>query len=470
MINFLRKEGNFLMYSKNIIRPVQRPVVSDAKKKLIFLPCKFCKGLYKKESLTRHAKLCVFNKNKNETKISYSSIGQTMLAFTESRKAFLDRLRLKTEVFNIMHADRISLVGKSDPIICQYAEDYLRKHKRRHIRNIVSNKIREMGRLLIKLQDLYNIHSILEALKPENFDKVVSSARIISGYCESTKEFQAPSLAMHFRTILVTVCSTAVTLILKKNPVLPIENYEEALRNVNNFRELVRDNWKFEMGSLAEKDLSEKKSLNPQKLPVAKDIILFNNNCNAVAEKAQHELENDLNNIKAFKNLSEATLALTISLNRKRSGDVQYIKIETYNKDTTSMQENCLNILTETEKQLTQHFKRVVTIGKGSKAVPILFPKKIQKFICLMLKVREHTDFIPKENPYLFALDGTKDRWIDGAYVLRKYANSCGAQNPATITSSRLRKQIATVLQILNLNEIEMEQLATFMGHTKKNT
>lgn len=85
-----------------------------------------------------------------------------------------------------------------------------------------------------------------------------------------------------------------------------------------------------------------------------------------------------------------------------------------------------------------------------------------------MLKVREHTDFIPKENPYLFALDGTKDRWIDGAYVLRKYANSCGAQNPATITSSRLRKQIATVLQILNLNEIEMEQLATFMGHTKK--
>ncbi|KAJ8938183.1 hypothetical protein NQ314_011591 [Rhamnusium bicolor] len=44
----------------------------------------------------------------------------------------------------------------------------------------------------------------------------------------------------------------------------------------------------------------------------------------------------------------------------------------------------------------------------------------------------------------------------------------CGAKCPERITSSRLRKQIATVLQILSLNEVEIEQVASFIGHTKK--
>lgn len=117
---------------------------------------------------------------------------------------------------------------------------------------------------------------------------------------------------------------------------------------------------------------------------------------------------------------------------------------------------------------MTKNFKRIITIGKGSKAVPILFPKNIQEYIELMLKFRRETDYIPKENPFLFALLGSSSKWIDGSNALRKYANLCGAKHPDTLTSSRLRKQIATVLQILSLSEIEMEQVATFMGHTKK--
>lgn len=116
------------------------------------------------------------------------------MVFTESRQGFLRKLRLKNEVFDKMQADRISFNGKNDPIICQYAEDYLRKHKRPHIKNAVSNKIREMGRLLIPLQDQYKIYSMLEMLKPEHYDKVVSATRIIAGYSEATRSFKEPSL------------------------------------------------------------------------------------------------------------------------------------------------------------------------------------------------------------------------------------------------------------------------------------
>lgn len=107
-------------------------------------------------------------------------------------------------------------------------------------------------------------------------------------------------------------------------------------------------------------------------------------------------------------------------------------------------------------------------MAKEVNLFPYYFQKKIQEYIDLLLSVRERTNYVPKENPFLFALTGSRKKWIDGSSTLTKFAERCGAKNPKTITSSRLRKQIATVLQILNLTEIEMEQIASFMGHTKK--
>lgn len=156
---------------------------------------------------------------------------------------------------------------------------------------------------------------------------------------------------------------------------------------------------------------------------------------------------------------------MTIVLNRKRIGDVQYIKLDEYTKNATSVsQEECLNILTDSEKELSKHFKRIISIGKGSRSVPILFSKKNQEYIEMMISTRKKTSFVSQENQFLFAVTGKSCIWVDGSAVLRKYGKHCEAQNPNTLTSSRLRKQIATVLQILNLRDSEMEQ----MGHTKK--
>lgn len=366
-----------------------------------------------------------------------------------------------------MHADKISLVAKSDPIICQYGEDILRKHNRPHIKHLVSNKMRELGRMLICLEDTYGINSIFKALHPDNFDKVVSAVRIISGYEESEKKFKAPSLALHFRTTLLTISSTATMLLLKKDPHIIANDYNDAIKNVKYFSKLVESRWKYEMGSLALKDLTENQVKNPQKLPITEDVLLFNKYCLNVAEKAHRHLKTDLS-INYFRELSESVLALTISINRKRVGDVQYTKLESYQSSDSKEEQNCINVLSDAEKELTKNFKRIVTIGKGSKPVPLLFPKKIQEYIDLLLSVRERTNYVPKENPFLFALTGSRKKWIDGSSTLTKFAERCGAKNPKTITSSRLRKQIATVLQILNLTEIEMEQIASFMGHTKK--
>ncbi|KAL3267596.1 hypothetical protein HHI36_023895 [Cryptolaemus montrouzieri] len=146
-----------------------------------------------------------------------------------------------------------------------------------------------------------------------------------------------------------------------------------------------------------------------------------------------------------------------------------YLKIATYTKnESTSIQEAFSESLTLREKIIHKKFKRVVTGGKGSKPVPILFSSLTQKFIRELLEIRHRVDIVPKTNPYLFANPKSERNWMSGYHVIRKLATKCGAQNPSLMTSTKFRKQIATTLQLLTMDNNEMEQIAKFMGHTQK--
>ena len=71
--------------------------------------------------------------------------------------------------------------------------------------------------------------------------------------------------------------------------------------------------------------------------------------------------------------------------------------------------------------------------------------------------------FIAEDNQYLFA--NTGNSYHRGCDVLRKYASLCGAQRPHPLTTTRLRKHVASLAQVLALKEHEMDMLASFMGH-----
>ncbi|KAJ8969282.1 hypothetical protein NQ314_001820 [Rhamnusium bicolor] len=76
-------------------------------------------------------------------------------------------------------------------------------------------------------------------------------------------------------------------------------------------------------------------------------------------------------------------------------------------------------------------------------------------------------NFVHVNNPYLFAMPNNQIQSVIYGYkVLQKYAKQSGAKNPNALTSTRLRKHLATLTQIFNMKEEELEQLAKFMGHT----
>lgn len=123
--------------------------------------------------------------------------------------------------------------------------------------------------------------------------------------------------------------------------------------------------------------------------------------------------------------------------------------------------------LTETEKILTRKYKRVVNCGKGSRAVVILIPNLIESYMDVLLAQRPNYITDP-ENEYVFATPGSKIKWGKGDVALRNLCKKLRIENAQCITSNKLRKQIATIMQIMNLTRDEVKQFASFMGHTKK--
>lgn len=67
------------------------------------------------------------------------------------------------------------------------------------------------------------------------------------------------------------------------------------------------------------------------------------------------------------------------------------------------------------------------------------------------------SECVPESNEYLFANPKTENRWLSGYHVLKKLAQESGISSKDLFTSTRLRKQIATVLQVINIGESEME-------------
>lgn len=471
LVAALRKQGYFhLNVEKGVLNAVRTSKNLETK----YSVCTYCLGHYSKKLLFKHVKTCK-SKPENILKPGKNILAksQTFMATMTSRNHdFLKTSRIKSEVFNIMRPDDISAVVKTDPLICLYGETLLNRHKRKQISTVVSNKMREMARLLIAMRSMNTeVKTLFDAMKPEWFQLLISAAKIISGFNMETKSFKSPSLALHMGTNLKLVCDVCFKIVIEKRNIPNIMwiNRDDKKKEIKELRKLIVEHWCHELSSLALKNIKENNWEKPLQLPLTSDIQAFQFYLNNRAEEAYSTLTAGQCNAKNYKILTQCVLALTVLFNRKRIGDVQYLKMDTYTADkATSNQEAFTESLTPVEKILINKFKRVVTGGKGSKPVPILFSRKIQKFIEILIEIRQNGDIVPISNPYLFANPGSEDRWMSGTNVIRRLAEDCGVQNAALLTSTKFRKHIATTLQLMTMEDNEIEQVAEFMGHTKK--
>ena len=97
--------------------------------------------------------------------------------------------------------------------------------------------------------------------------------------------------------------------------------------------------------------------------------------------------------------------------------------------------------------------------------VPVLLTEDMKAAIIALNKTREDGK-VSKSNEFIFAVnDGRSTNSLRGHDVLKKACRKVKLQQPDLVKSTNLRKYVAIVSQLVDMNESEMGWLANHLGH-----
>ncbi|XP_030018187.1 uncharacterized protein LOC115438607 isoform X4 [Sphaeramia orbicularis] len=454
-LEYICNKGNFkhnndvLETQKGKLIPWKQPQRKSEREE--FAHCVHCYGLFTKRSMWRHLQACRFKPERtNQSKTSIQAIfaEPTPPGFSDAYRKFL----------SVMNQDMIALAIVQDRCILEYGYRLFKKNE-----NIVSNhqhirqKLRDLGRLFLEARKVTHMETMQELLKPEHFCHVVTAAKSLSGFNEQTGKYQHPSLARKVGHSLRSVALFIKSGGLKKKDKQATQDAEEFLR-------LYRESWRFDIANQALTHLDQSKWNTPQLLPFTEDIQKLH--CH-LAEKQQQHL-NDLREHPSpsnWKELAKVTLTQVLLFNRRREEEVSRMLLSAFlSKDTSDTHGDVSLALTPLEQKLCKHFVRVTIAENGGRNVPVLLTPLMSESLDVLTKKRDECGVLC-ENKYLFALPDSV-HYIRASNCVRQFVKECDdIKNPEAVTSTKLRKHIATVSTVLNLKTTELDQFADFLGH-----
>ena len=235
--------------------------------------------------------------------------------------------------------------------------------------------------------------------------------------------------------------------------------------SADNFDQLITMRWNDEISKVSRTELETRKWNKPQLLPLTEDLKKLRDHLIAKRQEAINDLARNGSDVKAWRHLCTSTLASIILLNRRRSGEVAKVKVAvlTNMRKEDQVSDEIKKSLSPFEVELCKSLTRVEIRGKHGRKVPMLLTKSLTQAIDLLMKTR-HAVGILECNKFFFAVPSSL-HYIRGSDALRKHVKLAAMQCPMAVTSTKLRKHIATLSQLLNLQENELEMLANFLGH-----
>ena len=467
LLTKLRNIGNYL-HNKKVMKDGKgelnvryRPKQSETEKVDTYGACPYCYGYYKIKYLWRHR--CPLKPEvpkqpgKKQRIASKSRIITPQIGVSSGS--------ILQSVISRMRMDEVSRIIKSDKTIMALAEK-LCSHLSEDIDEHTETRqsLRRMGRLLRQLRNDTNSpnKTLVDFIDPQCFRLVCNAVRNMSEFIPSTNRYRTPSLAQKIGPMIEKICDMLTTEGIEKQDSL-------MQQKVADFKKLYDLNWSESVSRNASKTLAEekRKKATSSLLPMADDVKLLSNYLENKAKQSYEILHGDPTTEekqKAWLQLSESVLTHTILFSRRRAGEVSKMTLNDYEKKTSADVDGPVaETLTQLERKLCTIMKRTIVKGKRGRPVAVLFNQQMVKYIDCLIDNRE--EFVDSENTYLFARYAPSLGHIRGTDTMRESAKACGAERPKTLRSTTLRKQIATLSQVMNLKENELDVLARFLGH-----
>ncbi|XP_026119679.1 uncharacterized protein LOC113098803, partial [Carassius auratus] len=459
MLQKLRNKGNFqhntdvLQSGEGALKIKRAPKRKCDSKQ--FLHCMYCKGLFVRRDLWRHLKRCP---SKPAADSEEQGRRRVLGLASMAESSFSQHISQGVwKLLGVMKQDDISAVVKNDLSILQLAQSFFNKHGHDPTKfEYIRQKLREVGRLLLTLRRQFSVYSLEEALKPANFHRLIRAVQMVSGYDDERHCYQSPSLALKLGHSLNKICEIIQCRALMSED-------KELISSTETFKKLYSSKWSEMISHTALVTLNEAKFNKPSTLPFTQDVQSLHQLLEKTADTAFHKLQ-ETASPQSYAELAKATLTRIIVFNRRRAGEVSKMPLKAFNeRDGTSLHEDVAMGLSKFEQKLCSHFSRVEIRGKRGRKVAVLLSPDMVDALMLLVS-RRGTCGVLDTNTFLFARPNCQS-YYRGQDSLRVYARECGAQNPEFLRSTHLRKHVATLSQILNLKNNELDQVADFLGH-----
>ncbi|XP_061170557.1 uncharacterized protein LOC133179888 [Saccostrea echinata] len=324
--------------------------------------------------------------------------------------------------------------------------------------------MRQLARLKTKINELLNKENDLHCyITPKHFDTVVKAVQDLAGYHQNEQKisvFSTPSLALNLGHNLVKVAE-----IRRGNAIRKMD--ETMKKECDGYLEIHSSDWAPAVSSVALATLQTNKFNKPLALPVTSDLVLLKNHLDEQISELTKDLEKEGENATLWKKLAGAAMTRIILFNKRRSSEVSKLLCASYENRQNweeTMNEEIASGLKPMEKILLKRLHMVETQGKQNKRCPVLLTETMIIALDCLMKHREGCG-ISSSNPFVFASPTSSSNHIDPWTSMNRLAKEAGCEQPYLISSSRLRKYLATVCQILDLEDHELEWVSRHLAH-----
>lgn len=457
-LEYLRNKGNFAHNTTVINTGTGQMIPRKLPKKNLdgesFMHCIYCQGLFLKKTLWRHVKVCKFKPSDVKPKPGKTRV-QALCGFAQSPPPGVTHGVWK--LLNAMNQDEVALAARNDWCILELGKHLYNKHGTRvKMHEYIRQKMRELGRLLICAREVTPLKSIKELIHPKNFMHTVNAVKKTAGYNEETATYETASVAVKLGQSL-----SKIAMLVESHST--ISGDKATAKAANSFQQLYQSRWSEYISSSARRTLEEAKWNSPPLLPFTEDVKRLHVYLDE-QEKILRKLLSTQPSPPHWSKLAKLTLTQVMLFNRRREGEVSQMSLSAYTSCSQSdVHPDISMALSELEIKLCQYFKRIEIRGKRGRKVPVHVTPSMQESINLLIENRSSCG-VQNENSVLFARPFAMT-YFRGSDCIREFAVACNAKSPHTLTSTKLRKQIGTLSEVLNLSNTELDQLADFLGH-----
>ena len=412
-----------------------------------YYPCTQCYGFFSKNDVWRHH--CV-----SDVKVTAKQCRTLLSTALNKESPILNTILQK------MKNDEVTQLIKHDPLIRRFLNQQLDKYEVEAAPQkiaLVRNRARDIGRLLHHIQknnsDL-KMCDLQELIVPERFDIVVRSVFELANQSENP----AASLPIKLGQTIEKICG-----ILNGMGIRSGDN--ELLDRVERFSKLFKEEWSPRVSLKSRRQLYNAKLNKPSDVPKTEDVVKMANSLSEEAEKRMTKWIKEPG-LESGRKLAEAVLSQLIVFNKRRGGEASRMMVKNYRDSVKNFEETDFSgeifcSLKPEEQFMARTHILIWVIGKCGTHVPVILTLQMKQKIDALLENRLKT-LIPHDNPYVFGVPRCQTH-LKSWDVLRHF---CQEFQTNRITSTGLRKYLATTAQVMDLSDQEIGWLSKHLGHT----